>query len=222
MKSSQTHLSDEDLMSLLQEIHDHNSFLNSLKNILFKKKLNTKESCHQHLLNCQECVYELWDTYLSLEAVLDIQKVNTSPKLRLSFDSLRNSFQAQLKEGFLLLEHFTPAISVRSGQEKKSDYFTNAEYLSIIPKFDNLLVKFKIKSTVSGIQFSIYLKNCSGPFLCSFYHNDELKESQNISESHKKADFFLHYDDSGSKVSLSFTLQKGPESKAYKFVNLFI
>ena len=220
IKNNQMHLSNEDIMSLLQKIHDHDSFFNSLKNTLFKKKLNMRKAPYQHLLNCQECIYELWDAYLSLEAVLDIQQVSVAPKLRLKFDSLRNSFQAHLEEGFFLLNHFTPAISIRSDQKKNYDYCTNAKYLSIISKFDNLLVNFEIKATVSGIRFNIYLKNCSDSFLCSFYHNNDLIESQSITELHKQADFFLHHDDSDRKANLSFTLQKGTESEAYKFINV--
>ena len=233
MKSDRVHLSDETLMFLLQEINAQNHFSNKLKRMFSGKQGSVIQDASGdsrsikdpigHLEGCPQCLYDAWDAYLSMEALLDTRKMNTLPRLRLKLDALKSSFQAQLQSGFLLPVTLTPAVSVRSGDEKNPGYLTCAGYLAVLPNYENISLNFQVESEAHGLKFAISLKGDNSEVLVlSLYQGGKLIESQNLTKQNTKTDFFIHYDDIRKKMKILFTAKKQTDKNEHKVLELVI
>ncbi len=221
MENNQIHISNIAMMQLLQKVASHDSFKSKLQRKLIKKKSIIEATHHQHLLNCEKCMSELWETYLSLNILLGTKKMNIIPKLQLKLDSLQHFFQSQHKDGFLLLNNFTPIPAVRSNEEASFRCLTYVNYLLLVPLLKNLPVHLEISLSANGLKFDVCLeKNTeNNTFIFLFYYNNHCIESHSISNINEKAKFFLNYDDAMNKKMYSFIIQKKGDSTSHNFLN---
>ena len=225
MSNHQSHLSEQDIMSITQNIFQNsqlNSFLKLKKFIIHKKHKTSDETefvekHFEHLKNCSICLFDVWDSYLSAAIVHETASRKVIPRIHLKFDYIKSAFQTYIDRGFLLPVSLTPATSVRSNiksdiqsktvvDRKKNHqvYISKAVYMLIIPIYTKINVKLEIASSSKGLKLSLNVnintdtKN-KKVFNFSLYKNKQLLESQSASRSSSDLIFFIEYEDNKYK-----------------------
>ena len=183
MGKSVNHLSIQELMLLTQNILQNTKTFSlfsveGLKKLITKKKPGFSEDQIEHLKNCPDCLFDVWESYVSAKALAETVKETAftrggekkiiTPRVHLSLDDISSSFLVFWQKSFLLPISLTQSVSVRSEAQttqslnlKKQSYMTQAVYMLMVPVYKNVKVELEIASLSKGFQFSFNIKTGS-------------------------------------------------------------
>ena len=178
------HLNDYDIMQCLQCIDEKVSIKERFLSILKKQKNNAVlSSIIEHTLECQLCLKEIWDAYISLTYLQDpIKKDDYIVKTKLTLNHKLSSFKINIIEGLvnpINLSYLQPVLSITDIKDELSQ----AEYSIITPWLNNQPININIDFFNNNL--SINLSSTNGSIIQKIfcYIDNSLIEKQTANTS---------------------------------------
>jgi len=142
---SEKHLSETELMLLLQMTLDKKK----------SKHVEKKGSnLFDHLSECRHCLFDLWDCYLSAEALQEQQVALPSPKLKLKLAEAFKSFTIEDLLGSIFPVSEAAAPALRTAGSYQESALVKANYHVLLTELPGCLCRLSIKSTSTALEFS--------------------------------------------------------------------
>ncbi|MDH5720945.1 MAG: hypothetical protein OEZ13_10090 [Spirochaetia bacterium] len=163
-----SHLTEHELMTLLQESERKNIFANSK----VKDRL-------EHIENCPVCFADFWESYTDLD-FLKNEKVSFLAKFSIKLASIKSAFTVFDAEAFLPLT-VSPMAAVRdaSAEDNSEGLYSQAEAWFISRVFKGSILKLLIIRKLGSVYFRWKIKEKTDGVI-SFFINQKLEERQNF------------------------------------------
>ena len=208
--TSPEHLTESDLMEITQSVWDERKnkrspFLNGPFHARDTSR-GARPEFMEHILDCPQCLYLLWESIGSLYSLSETKLISKPSRLALKLNTMKNSFQAFIKQGTMLPLSLVPAPVLRSEAPSEKGSLIEAAYSLRAEGIKNLFI-LNIRSRGNSIQFNIRgqmpFKNVLN---ISFYKKKEKIESQSIGRNNPKVTFSMHYEDVQKKQNIRFLI----------------
>ena len=208
---SSEHLTDSDLMEITQSVWSErkNKVPLFLRSHFYDRDISrrVKPEFMEHTLNCPQCLYLLWESIESLYSLSEMELIPKPAKLTLKLNTMKNSFQTFIKQGFMLPVSLVPAPILRSEVPSGQSSLIEAAYSIRTEGIKNIFI-LNIRSKSNSIQFNIQGQIPFKEILnISFYRHKERIESQSIGRNNPKVTFSMHYEDVQKKQNIRFLIK---------------
>ncbi len=203
------HLDEIDFMRLLGQMQSRTNFFS-------KQAVDLSgDEKYEHLLECRYCLHDLWECYLSQQALLENEKQPATA--RLTINQLARGFNVETFLGFLFPTELNLLPALRAGDDESG--LGSAGYHIFKAELPGILFKLKIKSTSVALELLWQVEQLTPKVtsiaLYSTGEEEALIESQSLSGSKDQAIFMAEKDMRGT-----FTFKAEPGSIELLELNL--
>ena len=213
------HINELEIMKYLESFvkASHSSLMNTIFTRFSKKiKNNSTDPSSEHIFNCPQCMQQLWESYLSLMALQEINNTdNYIIQAKIAINNLHSSFKLNILDGLLLPIKVQSLNTVFSNLPiLPKNEITEAKYSIFIPILKETIY-LTLRLTNDDLSFLWEVDLINTPYTVSFYLKDTLIEKQT---SNKNIKFLLNLKQAytGTMVSFLMEMKDKPSIKIFQ------